>query len=524
MPSLIQVASNFEQGATGAFSATASQHFNAPTTAGDLLVCLVTAEATDNSPNVPTAPTISTPVTPGVTWLLAGYMPNPGVTPGVFGARGIESCAIFYALNAPSLSDVTDTSVTATTTLSTSACNVTFEIQEYPSWGAVDSVVTGSGQSGTPTCGNIEATGNDLVVVLNANGTSTAGSGYNVPSTTFPVFCQYQNVSPGAISTAFGAASAPGYYWSAVAVAFATPILVVSPLALGFTGVQGEASPPSQNISISNGNGGPLDWSASSDSAWLPDSGSGTGDSTFQVGVDIAGLTVGVYVGHITVSAVGALDSPQIVTVTLTIVLGSACIPAGGNGAYFSDLQLYVGPATALYESPIPGQAIATNESYNQGRTAIIIDFNDSEGVYARDMGVVFSWPISSGTILDLWQPSIIPLDEDIHQRLSFHFLMKSLGGVGWQHAREMNVAYNSTDPVTLLLTFDQWPSITITLPSSNGSEIKTKVVLPPNKWKLIEGFLSCSVPFLFWSNDMELKIGTWGRTDGYRVLKPFSA
>lgn len=199
------------------------------------------------------------------------------------------------------------------------------------------------------------------------------------------------------------------------------------------------------------------------------------------------------------------------------------CSPVGVNGVYVTDLSLFIGPATALYATPVPTASIAVNESSTQGRNALILDFNNSEGLYARDLGVVFSWPISSKTVLDLWQPSIIPLDNDVYQRLSFHFLMKSLGGVGWQHIRELSLAYNSTAPLNLLLTFDQWPAINLTIPSSNGNEIKSKIVLPPNKFQLVEGFLSCSVPFLLWASDCELKIGNWGRTDGYRNLKPFS-
>ena len=200
-----------------------------------------------------------------------------------------------------------------------------------------------------------------------------------------------------------------------------------------------------------------------------------------------------------------------------------SCAPVGPNGVVVGDLSLYIGPATALYETPVPTTAIAVSESYSQGRSAIILDFNDSEGLYARDLGVVFTWPISSGTILDLCQPSIIPMDDDVYQRMSFHFLMKSLGLTGWGHIRELNLAYSSTTPLTLLLTFDQWPSITLTIPSSSGNEIKQKIVLPPNKFKLVEGFLSSSSPFLLWTSDSELKLGEWGRTEGYRVLKAFS-
>ena len=120
---------------------------------------------------------------------------------------------------------------------------------------------------------------------------------------------------------------------------------------------------------------------------------------------------------------------------------------------YISDLQLTITPASALYTSPVPDSALTVNESVTQGRHSIILDFNNSEGLYARDLGTIFQWPISAGTVLEVWQPSIIPLDEDRYQRMSFHFLIKDLGGVGWNHVREMNVPYTSSAALTLLLT-----------------------------------------------------------------------
>jgi hypothetical protein len=306
---------------------------------------------------------------------------------------------------------------------------------------------------------------------------------------------------------------------------YTQPILTVSPLSLSFAATVLIHRDLSQGLSISNTGDGTLIWTVASDSPWLSvDTPSGIGNATIGVLVDITGLSAGVYNGNLTVAAPGATNSPQVVPVTLTLTSPTPCVPVGGNGIYLPDLQLYIGPATALYTSMVPTAAMSVNESYTQGRTAVIIDFNDSEGLYSRDLGTVFSWPASSRTVLDLWQPSIIPLDDDIYERMSFHFLMSSISGVGWQHLREVNLAYSSTADANLLLTFDQWPAINVLIPNSNGAEIKTKFVIPVNKWKLIEGFLSCPQPLMLWGSDVQFKIKSWGSAEAYRIVKPLAS
>lgn len=188
---------------------------------------------------------------------------------------------------------------------------------------------------------------------------------------------------------------------------------------------------------------------------------------------------------------------------------------------FFPGPALTVTPCTALYTSPVPDSALTSNEDTSQGRHAIIIDFNDSDGLLARDMGTILQWPTVAHTVIDVWQPSIIPLDDDVYQRMSFHCLMKSLGLKGWGHIREMNIAHQSTADLTLLLTFDQWPDITLTVPNSNGSEIKQKVIIPPNKFKLVEVFISSPQPFKLWGSDLEMKLKSWGETGPYRIVKP---
>ncbi len=190
--------------------------------------------------------------------------------------------------------------------------------------------------------------------------------------------------------------------------------------------------------------------------------------------------------------------------------------------AVIADLSLDITVMSALYSDYVPASAVTVNESTTQGRNAVIIDFNDSEGLYVRDIGTIFSWPITSGTILDVWQPSIIPMDDDVYDRLSFHFLASSFAGVGWQHVREINLAVESTQDLTLLLTFDEGiPPITLNVPNNGGVESKVKIIPPANKWKIMEGFLSCPTSFKLWASDVQFKIRSWGSAEPYRVIKP---
>lgn len=196
------------------------------------------------------------------------------------------------------------------------------------------------------------------------------------------------------------------------------------------------------------------------------------------------------------------------------------------NGVFVKDLSLFIIPSYALYQNLVPFPDISLNENSAQGRKQITLDFNDSEGLYVRDVGTIFTWDLESNTAIDVWQPSIIPMDGEIYDRLSYHFLMTSLGMKGWGHVREINIPFISTTDLTVLLSFDNGASpgtISVNVPNSAGVQAKMKITLPPNKFKMIEGFVSSSAPFKFWTNDMELKVKEWGSTEPYRVVRPVS-
>lgn len=103
-----------------------------------------------------------------------------------------------------------------------------------------------------------------------------------------------------------------------------TPTIGLSTTSLTFAGAQGN-SLAAQSVVISNSGSGTLNWSASTAASWLSLSpASGTGSGTVTVTPNIMGLTAGTYSSTISVSAFGATNTPQSVTVTLTVTAALA--------------------------------------------------------------------------------------------------------------------------------------------------------------------------------------------------------
>ncbi|MBI1747735.1 MAG: hypothetical protein HYR55_14275 [Acidobacteria bacterium] len=100
----------------------------------------------------------------------------------------------------------------------------------------------------------------------------------------------------------------------------APPRIVLSPTSLSFRGTQGCQNPTNQTLSLTNGGGGTLSWTAVTDSPWLTVSPAlGTAPSQVAVSVNTSALTAGNYSGTITINAPGAVNTPQTATVSLTV-------------------------------------------------------------------------------------------------------------------------------------------------------------------------------------------------------------
>lgn len=98
------------------------------------------------------------------------------------------------------------------------------------------------------------------------------------------------------------------------------PGLVVSPPAINATAEERDNKQQDFDLSISNSGGGTLAWFAGADAPWISISPlAGLAPSRLTVRIDPRGLATGTYAGNVTVSSPGAVGSPFVVPVQLTI-------------------------------------------------------------------------------------------------------------------------------------------------------------------------------------------------------------
>jgi Leucine-rich repeat (LRR) protein len=110
-----------------------------------------------------------------------------------------------------------------------------------------------------------------------------------------------------------------------------SPYLFLSKKDLVFGAVEGGMTTSAQSIVISNVGEGSLAWTVESSDSWLlatPALGWDTGK--LNVSVNPAGLTAGTYTGTVSVTALGAANSPQAVSIILKVVeAGPKNVPIG---------------------------------------------------------------------------------------------------------------------------------------------------------------------------------------------------
>lgn len=120
--------------------------------------------------------------------------------------------------------------------------------------------------------------------------------------------------------------------------------LIATPAALSFTAFAGQNSPPSQTITVYNQGTAALNWTATTSSPWITlNPSSGTLPQSISVSVNPSGLTGGTYTGTITVTAPGAANSPQTVSVSMQVtnlLMSANFATAGLQGWVTSSLGL----------------------------------------------------------------------------------------------------------------------------------------------------------------------------------------
>jgi glucose/arabinose dehydrogenase len=119
--------------------------------------------------------------------------------------------------------------------------------------------------------------------------------------------------------TSPGAANSPRTVSVSLLLA-SPPVLTLSPTSFSFNGVAGGQAPPLQTLNVTNTGGGTISWSASADQSWVTlNPASGIGAASISIGALSSGLSSGTRTATITMTAAGAVHSPQTINVTLVL-------------------------------------------------------------------------------------------------------------------------------------------------------------------------------------------------------------
>lgn len=138
--------------------------------------------------------------------------------------------------------------------------------------------------------------------------------------------------------------------------------LIATPASLSFVAFAGQSAPPAQTITVYNQGTAALGWTATASAAWLTvNPGSGMLPQTISVSVNPSGLAAGTYTGAITVTASGAANSPQTVSVSLQVTN----LLMSGNFATQGLQGWVLSPLGSVSEWSIANQALQFNGGGN---------------------------------------------------------------------------------------------------------------------------------------------------------------
>ncbi len=248
--------------------------------------------------------------------------------------------------------------------------------------------------------------------------------------------------------------------------------LVVTPQSLDFVAVAGGFTPPSQVLSVTEGQGGSLGWSAAvtQGASWLSASPvSGTAPSTLTASVDPAGLVAGVYAGTITITAPGALDSPATVNATLTVTAALTL------AASWSFEESGAGPGVAILDSSGGGH---NGTTYGLGSVATA----GASGLSRLFNGSTDYVEVSPSTSLTPQQFTVRTWVRLLSYPAKFGVLLSAFGGSNYQG---WYLAVKSTGEVILMgatppssapwlvsnakLELGRWHAIAVTVDRASG-------------------------------------------------------
>jgi uncharacterized protein (TIGR03437 family) len=123
------------------------------------------------------------------------------------------------------------------------------------------------------------------------------------------------------------------------------PSISLSKTQLQFSFILGGVLPVAQAVTVSNAGSGNLVWSAMPSASWISVSSSST---AVTLSANPSGLSPGTYTGTVSVTASGATNSPQQISVTLTVTDSAAPTIASGGVVNAADYTPTVAPGMLI--------------------------------------------------------------------------------------------------------------------------------------------------------------------------------
>jgi hypothetical protein len=240
---------------------------------------------------------------------------NPsGLAAGTY--TGSVSVASTGASNSPQSIPVTlnVTAAAGKPTLGVSPTSLTFNYQIGGSTPAAQSVTT---SSSTSTAISYTATTASAWLTTTASGTTPGSLSIGVSPASLAAGTYTGTVSIASTGASNTPVSLP--ITLNVTAAAAKPTLILSPTSVTFNFQIGGSTPAAQKVATTSSTSTAIPYSASTSTAWLMATGSGSTPGSVNLSVNPSGLAAGTYTGSVSVTGTGASNSPVSLPVTLNV-------------------------------------------------------------------------------------------------------------------------------------------------------------------------------------------------------------
>ena len=264
----------------------------------------------------------------------------------------------------------------------------------------------------------------------------------------------------GAFQTALNGTQWDGFIAKISAVPEATgggsPVISLSASQLQFAYTEGGAAPAPQAITISNSGGGTLTWTATTATPWIALSQTAT---ALTVSVNPAGLPTGANDGTIVITAAGAANSPQSITVTLTVAPNAP--PVISKAMQFTPVTPCRVADTRNAAGPFGGPLVAAGTARNFVVPNSACGIPSGAGAYSlnvavvpkKKLGYVTVWPTGQT------QPEVATLTS-VDGRIRSNAAIVAAGASG-------GISVFATDDVDVILDINGYFDVTSTAGAS---------------------------------------------------------